>query len=128
GHHAPDRLHHAAAPLLAERAGAFLVTAVPFDGVPQVVGPFAVHRGGLDDRRSPPSHRAHPKHVPQLPDRVLGAATIRPVHHEHVGDLQDAGLGNLNVVAPAGGHDHHGGVGGGGHLDLRLPHADGLHD
>src|SRR2546421_11347340 len=53
GHHALDLLHDAAAPLLAERATGFLVLAVPFDGVPQVVGAFAVHRGGLDDRRSP---------------------------------------------------------------------------
>src|SRR6266511_954580 len=58
----------------------------------------------------------------------VGAVPVGLVDHEHVGDLQDAGLGRLDRVAHAGGEQHERGVGEAGHLDLGLADADGLHE
>ena len=71
---------------------------------------------------------AHSKHEVQVADGVVHSVAVRLVHSEHVGHLQDAGLGRLHRVAPARRDDHERGVGGGGHLDLGLTHTDRLHD
>ena len=55
-----------------------------------------------------------------------GAGTVGLVDHEHVGDLEQAGLGRLHGVAPARVDDDDGRVGRAGHLDLDLADADGL--
>ena len=56
----------------------------------------------------------------------VGAVPVGLVDHEHVGDLEDAGLGGLDPVAHARRQQHQRGVGGRGDLDLGLADADGL--
>ena len=50
-------------------------------------------------------------HAAQVADRLLGAGLVALVHHEHVGDLQDARLGRLDRVTQARRDDDQGGVG-----------------
>ena len=56
------------------------------------------------------------------------ALQVRLVDHEDVRDLEDAGLDHLHAVAQVRSQHHHGGIGNRRHLQLRLPHADGLQD
>ena len=65
-------------------------------------------------------------HVAQVAGHLLGAVTVGLVHHEDVGDLQDARLRGLDAVAHAGREQHQGGVGQLHDLDLGLADADGL--
>jgi hypothetical protein len=60
--------------------------------------------------------------------RLVSAAPgpVRLVDHEDVGDLEQAGLGRLHGVAPAGVDDHDGGVGGPRDLHLDLADPDRL--
>ena len=73
--------------------------------------------------RSP--RRDHPA---QVAADLVGAVAVGLVDDVDVTDLEDAGLGGLDAVAQAGCHQHHGGVGEPGDLDLALADADGLDD
>ena len=83
-------------------------------------------------------HRLDDRHIellaPQLQHvlELLGGAPrqrqVGLVHHQHVGDFQNAGFHRLNVVAHVGCVDHHAEIGDLGHLDFRLAGADGLDD
>ena len=94
-----------------------------------LVDALAARGDGLDDRRPPaPGPRASPRpeHVAQVADGGVGAVAVGLVDHEHVGDLQDAGLRRLDAVAHAGREQHDRGVGQRGDLDLGLADADRL--
>lgn len=84
----------------------------------------------LHDRRAPVAGTAglpEAQHVVELAGGGVGAVAVGLVHHVHVADLQDSGLGRLDAVAHARGEEDDGGVGLGGDLHLRLTDADGLH-
>src|ERR1039458_5620073 len=53
---------------------------------------------------------------------------IALVDDEDIGDLHDAGLDGLDIVAHAGDQDHYGDLGDGGNFDLVLTDADGFDD
>jgi hypothetical protein len=57
----------------------------------------------------------------------VGARLIGLVHHEHVSDLQDAGLRGLDGIAQAWCDDHERGIGQRRDLDLGLAHPDRFH-
>jgi hypothetical protein len=90
----------------------------------QVVYPGAGggHRG--DDGRLPVPRRPlrQGDHPAQIADGFLGSRLVGLVHHEHVTDLQDAGLGGLDGITQARRDDHQGGIGQRGDLDLGLAH------
>ena len=73
-----------------------------------------------------PVGRGEVEHALEVAAGLVGAGAVGLVDHEHVGDLEQAGLVGLHGVAPAGVHHHDGGVGGAGHLHLDLADADGL--
>ena len=102
--------------------------AVVLDRRPQVLDALAGGRGRPHDRRDPVgvAGGAHLQHELQVARGLPGALPVRLVHDEHVGDLQDPRLGHLHRVPPPRRHDDERRVGGAGHLDLGLPHADGL--
>ena len=60
--------------------------------------------------------------------RLRDLAEVGLRHHEHVGDLHDPGLQELEHVARARLDDDRDGVGDVGDLGLRLADADGLDD
>ena len=66
------------------------------------------------------------EHAAQRPLGVLHARVVGLVDHQQVGDLQNAGLDRLDVIAHAGGLDHQGGVRQAGDIHLGLAHADRL--
>ena len=70
----------------------------------------------------------HRDGLAEVPHRAVGPLSVGLVDDEHVGDLEDAGLGGLDAVAHPGGEEDHRRVGGAGDLHLRLTHADGLED
>ena len=57
---------------------------------------------------------------------LLRALAITLVDHEDVGDLHDAGLDGLDVVAHAGNENHNRDVGEADDIDFILPDADGF--
>ena len=61
-------------------------------------------------------------------DEAIGAFTVRLVDHEDVGDLHDAGLERLHLVAGAGHQRDDRDVGGADDVDFVLADADGLDD
>jgi hypothetical protein len=61
-------------------------------------------------------------------DRAVGAFAIRLVHDEDVGNLHDAGLERLHLVAGAGHERHHRDVGGADDVHFILAHTDGFDD
>ncbi|OIQ64801.1 hypothetical protein GALL_536470 [mine drainage metagenome] len=64
----------------------------------------------------------------QVGARALRQRRVALVHHQDVGDFEDAGLDRLHLVAQAGGADDDAGVGVAADLHLRLAGADGLDD
>jgi hypothetical protein len=72
--------------------------------------------------------RAQVQHVLEVARGRLGAGQVGLGHHQQVGDLEDAGLERLHVVAEAGRTGHQPGVGHAHDLDFRLPGAHGLDD
>ena len=83
---------------------------------------------GRDRRKIGPARPRRATAWLRSPPRALGARAVGLVDDEDVGDLHDAGLDGLNIVAHAG-HQHH-------HGDLRVraisisswPDADGFDD
>ena len=63
-------------------------------------------------RASPGGHLPQGHRVPQVAHGAVGALAVGLVDDEHVGDLEDAGLGRLDAVAHPGREEHQGGVGG----------------
>ena len=57
---------------------------------------------------------------------AFGAFAVALVDHEDVGDLHDAGLDGLHIVAHAGDENHNGDVGEAHDVDFILTDADGL--
>ena len=98
-----------------------------FDRGDQLIGPLARGRDGADDRRLPrDAGRAERQHLREVTRGLVRAGTVGLVHHEHVGDLEHAGLDGLDVVTEPGNGDEAHGVGDAHDLDLLLPHSDGL--
>ena len=64
----------------------------------------------------------------QIAHGAIGAFAIGLVDHEHVGDLEDAGLDGLDLVAEPGHGDDDRGLRLRHDVDLVLPDADGLDD
>ncbi len=80
----------------------------------------STRRGGRAERAQGRAEVAPGAHR-DLPEVGLG-------HDEHVGDLHDPRLQELQHVAAAGLHDDGDGVGDVGDVGLGLAHADGLDD
>ena len=120
-------LHPRGAPGL-EGARGGEVLAVLADGGPQLRRPLAGAGGRGDHRRPPAVGGGEVEHALEVAAGLVGPGTVGLVDHEHVGDLEQAGLVGLHRVAPARVHHHHGGVGGPGHLHLHLAHPDRLDD
>ncbi len=78
------------------------------------------HAGRLVPRR-----RGH-QHRPQLRGGPLRARLVALVHHDEVGDLQQARLDRLDLVAHLGRLEDDRRIGRGRHLHLALARADGL--
>ncbi len=99
------------------------------DRVHDLVDTLRTGRDGPDHRRLPPLVAGRPgqgDHVFELPVGVLRAVPVGLVDHEHVGDLQDAGLGRLDAVAHPRCQQHQRGVGQRGDVDLGLAHPHRL--
>ena len=62
----------------------------------------------------------------QVADDLGRSGQVRLVDHEDIGDLEDAGLDDLDGVAARRRRDHHGGVGRLHDLELGLADTDGL--
>ena len=128
-----DRLDLVAGPArtpLLELAGLLQPGSVAVELDHHLVEPAAGLGDGEDDRGLPAVRRAVAQrhHPPQLAADLLGAVAVGLVDDVDVADLEDAGLGGLDAVAEAGRHQHDGGVGEPGDLDLALADADGLDD
>jgi hypothetical protein len=67
------------------------------------------------------------QHLLQLRDHARRAVAVGLVHHEDVGDLEQAGLHHLHRVARLGHQDDDDGVGEPHDVELGLPDTDGLH-
>ncbi len=105
---------------------------------PDLGHPGPLEPGAGEDRRHPAiGAAAGPVHQPQrageLPGRgarllrpVRMAAVVRLVHRDDVGELEDALLDALELVAGAGQGEEEEGVDHPGHGRLRLADADGL--
>ena len=102
------------------------VGAVGADGLDQLVDPVAALGHGQEHRDLPGAGLAQVEHLAEVAGDHLGAVAVGLVDHEHVGHLEDAGLGDLHGVAEAGGQGDQGGVGQRGHLDLGLADPDRL--
>ena len=98
------------------------------DGLPQLLDAVAGLSDGRQHGRSPGSFRPVVEHVVEVGDRRLDAGAIGLVDHEDVTDFEQAGLGGLDAVTPAGVEDHEGGVGAFDDVDLGLPDANGFED
>ena len=84
-------------------------------------------RGHREDGRLALAQR--PQRGPQVAQRALGdLPEVGLRDDEHVGDLHDPGLEELQRVARAGLHDDHDRVGGARHVGLGLPDPDRLDD
>ncbi len=66
------------------------------------------------------------EHHLQRLDGAIGSRLVGLVDHQNIGDLQDAGLDGLNVVAHAWRFEDDGGVGGAGNVYFGLTGADRL--
>ena len=115
--------------LVGEAVGAE-VLAVGQHPVPDVVDADVLERRAGHDRRRPLAVAAH---HPQRPGEVAGgdpglllAVAVGLVDRDHVGDLEDALLDALELVAGAGEGQEEERVDHAGHGDLGLPDADGL--
>ena len=96
---------------------------------PQVVEAATIERRCGDHGRSPGiAAGPQPDELPQVLGRQVSARQVGLVDTEHVGDLEQAGLEGLDLVAQVGNHDHHAGGGDLTDLDVHLPAADGLDD
>ncbi len=67
------------------------------------------------------------EHLHQVLHRFVRTGPIRLVHDQQVGDLDDAGLDGLNVVARSRNGQQTNGVDDAHHVDLLLTHAHRLH-
>src|SRR5208282_168572 len=68
------------------------------------------------------------EHASQLPGGAVGERKIRLVDHQHVGDLENAGLDGLDIVARIGRIYHDAHIRDLDDLDFRLTDADRLDD
>ena len=96
------------------------------DGGGDLGDALVAHGHGRHDRRLPAVARraAQVQHRAQLANQRVGALAIGLVDHKDIGDLQNAGLDRLHIVAHAGHLDHQGGMRRAGDLDLALARAD----
>ena len=83
-----------------------------------------LRRGSV--RRGIAARHGRHEHGPQLGRGAQGARLVALVDHDEIGDLEQAGLDGLDLVAHLGRLEHDGRVGGGRHLDLALARADRL--
>ena len=80
---------------------------------------------GTAPRQRPTAAQA--EHQFDVVAQAIGAGAVRLVHDEEVGDLQDAGLDGLHLIAQARRLDHDGGVRGAGDVYLRLADSHRFH-
>ena len=115
--------------LVGEAVGAEVV-AVRQHPLPHVVDADVVQRRAGHHRRRPLAAAAHqPQRAGQLAGGrpgLLLAVAVGLVDRDHVGDLEDALLDALELVAGAGQGEEEEGVDHAGHGDLGLADADGL--
>src|SRR4051812_31521256 len=79
-----------------------------------------------DDRRLPGAILRERQHLREVAGRVVRAGTVRLVHDEDVSDLEHARFDGLDVIAePRNGHEADR-IDDPDHVDLLLPHPDGL--
>ena len=104
--------------------------AEPLDRLDQLGHARAGRRLGLQDRRPPLAGAVGLQRQIRLDGRhqAVGAFAIGLVHDEDVGDLHDAGLERLHLVARARHQRHDRDVRGADDVDLVLADADGLDD
>ena len=114
------------APAPVELAGAVEPGAMLVDGVDKLRDTIARGGHGREDGDLAALYGGEREEGAELADKHIGAGAVGLVHDEHVGNLDDAGLERLDVVASAGIVDEHGAEGGAGDLDLVLARADGL--
>ena len=109
-------------------AGGLDVRAVAVESVDERVDALLLGAGGLEDGGLPALARAAEGLVDgaELAVEEIGVREIALVHDEDVGDLHDARLHRLHVVAGPGREDDDGRVGHGGDFDFVLAGADGL--
>src|SRR5690606_28246121 len=81
------------------------------------------HHAGAPVPWTPVRQRDHPL---QIVVGGGGAVPVRLVHHEHIGDLEDARLHRLDRVAHAGREQYQGGVGEVHDVYFALAHTDRL--
>ena len=100
------------------------------DRVHELRHPPAARRNRLHDRRPPfPGAVGLQRQVPlDRRHEPIGPFAIGLVHHEDVGDLHDAGLERLHIVAGAGHQRHDRHVGRADDVHFVLSDADGLDD
>jgi GNAT superfamily N-acetyltransferase len=94
------------------------------DRVDQRIDTPVLGGDGLDHRRAPVARAGELEHPLQVVDGRGHPVAIGLVHHEHVTDLEQASLGRLHAVAPAGGDDDERGVGRPCDPDLHLADPD----
>ena len=100
------------------------------DGIDQRRDAAAVRRNGLDDRRPPFAGPIGLQRQVGFDRRhqPVGSLTVGLVHHEHVGNLHDAGLERLDLVAGARHECHDRDVRRADDVHFVLTDADGLDD
>ncbi len=114
------------AALGADRAALAQPGVVRDDRVPQLGDALAFERLGADQRRNPAREVEHLHHRADLALQLQRHRVVGLVDHEHVGDLEHAGLEHLHRVAAAGLQRDQRRVGDLGDLDLALADADRL--
>src|SRR6266550_245377 len=124
-----ERLNLAAgggAPALEMIAGLPRPGAMPVDGLDELRQSVARLRRRAEDRTLPRAILREREHLREIARGVVRTGTVRLVHDEHVGDLEDARLDRLDVVAESR-HGHQAdGIDDADDIDLLLTHADGL--
>ncbi len=119
-------------PARGDFAAVFERSPVPVDRREQLDDALVALRAGRHDRDRPSraarQRQAEGEHVLQVGDGPVGVGPVALAHHVHVGDLENARLDRLDVVAQARRGDDHRRVSSARDLDLVLPHADGLDD
>ncbi len=122
----------------ASRTARWRSSAASSSGMPApVIAVVIMTSGRFGPRRAPPTaggRTVHPggrgrhrdEHGPQLRRGPGGAGPIALVHDHDVGDLEQAGLDRLDLVAHLGRLEDDGRVGGRGDLHLGLAGPDGL--
>src|SRR5439155_15220670 len=104
------------------------IDAVLRDAVDESLYAGALGRDGLLNWRRPAALGAELEHRPQVGDEPVRAGDVGLVDHQNVGNLEDARLDSLDVVAQIWHTHDQRRIGRAGNLHLILAHADGFDD